>query len=393
MPRPIIEASFSFGGLEYTLSGPLQRLTHVRGWGYPASYVIVEVFNPHTELLNEFMNYGVVTIKYGKDGKYVGPFDMEIISVENGVEFSLLKVKVTAVEPGFLRLTEKTRCKSYPSQTVADCVGTLSHQAGLQTIGIKQTSGQYTYIQSNLSDLQFMSKYLFPIATDSGFNAPYLWTIDNNIMHLRPPALDKKPLFEFILDPSNETVVKRFDVMNNGMASDFTYGNSYTTYGYTSTSDGLHQCTNSPEQANPVSMNKFGYQSNFNRTEVLPYEESWMTDAHNRNNIARAGFIVGAETVTVGEAELFFDEILQFTAESFGKQPTEYTGKYYVYNIRNTVETRLFLSEMHLVTNAFLKAETTKAPSRNRPGSSPNLTPAQLAANINIGDLTSPGEG
>jgi hypothetical protein len=391
MAFPIIEASFSFGGLEHTLTGTLQRLTHVRGWGYPCSYVIIEVFNPQTEIINEFMNYGIVTIKYGKDGEYVGPFEMEITSVENEIEFSLIKLKVTAVEPGFLRMTETTRCRSYPNQTVADCVGTLAHEAGLQTIGIKQTSGTYTYIQSNLTDLQFMSKHLFPIATDSGFNAPYLWTIDNNIMHLRPPALEKKPLFSFILDPSNETVVKRFDVMNVGLAADFTYGNSYTTYGYTSTGGGLHQCTNKPEQANPVRLNKQPYQSNFNRTEVLPYEEPWMTEAHNRNNISRAGFIVGAETVTVGEVELFFDEMLQFTAESFGKQPTEYSGKYYVYNIRNTLETRLFLSEMHLVTNSFLKAETTKAPGRSRPSNRPNLRPTDIQ-NVNVGDLSRAGE-
>lgn len=374
MAIPGVEASMSFGGLEYTLSGPLFSLTHIRGWEYPASYVICEVFNPHMEMMNEFMNYGVVTIKYGRDGKYVGPIDMEIISVENCVEFSMLKVRVTAIEPGFLRLIEKTKFKSYPNQSIGECIGTLASNAGLQTTGIKNTSGDYTFLQTNMTDLHFITKYLVPIATDSAHNAPYLWTIDNNIFYLRPPALEKKPLFEFLLDPSKDTLVKRFDIINKGLAADTSYGNSYTTYGYNSITGELMQTSNTPTSANPVNMNRFSYQSNFDRSEVLPYEENWMIEAHNRNNIARAGFIVGAEAVTIGQVELMFDEVLQFTSESFRKQPTEYSGKYYVYSIRNTLKVNLFLSEMNLVSNAFLKAETTKEPQRNRPSTAPNLS-------------------
>ena len=168
-------------------------------------------------------------------------------------------------------------------------------------------------------------------------------------------------------------MVKRFDIINKGMAADTAYGNEYLTYGYDSIKGELIECCNTPASANPIKMNRFPYQSNFKRQEVLPYEEVWMVDAHNRNNIARAGFIVGAEAVTIGQPELFFDEILQFTAENFQKQPTEYSGKYYVYSIRNTLKLNLFLSEMNLVTNSFLKAETTKAPQRNRPSTAPNL--------------------
>jgi hypothetical protein len=157
------------------------------------------------------------------------------------------------------------------------------------------------------------------------------------------------------------------------MASDTTYGNEYTTYGYDSIKGELIECCYTPTAANQINMNKFPYKSNFTRKEVLPYEEMWMIDAHNRNNIARAGFVVGAEAVTIGAVQLFFDEILQFTSENFQKQPTEYSGRYYVYSIRNTLKVNLFLSEMNLMSNAFLKAETTKAPQRNRPSSSPNL--------------------
>ena len=370
---PGVEASMSFGGREYTLSGPLHSMTHIRGWEYPCSYVICEVFNPHTELMNEFMNYGVVTIKYGREGVYIGPIDMEIISVENDIEFSMLKVRVTAVEPGFLRLTEKVKIESYPNQSVSSAIGTMAFNAGLQTTGIKETSGQYTFLQTNETDMEFMTKHLIPIATDSSKSAPYLWTIDNNIFHLRPPSLEKEPLFEFLLDPSKDTLVKRFDIVNKGMASDTTYGNEYTTYGYDSIKGELIECCYTPTAANQINMNKFPYKSNFTRKEVLPYEEMWMIDAHNRNNIARAGFVVGAEAVTIGAVQLFFDEILQFTSENFQKQPTEYSGRYYVYSIRNTLKVNLFLSEMNLMSNAFLKAETTKAPQRNRPSSSPNL--------------------
>lgn len=53
-----IEAVVGLGKVQYTFDDILGTLTHVRGWAYPSSYVIIELNNPHTEVLNEFMNYG-----------------------------------------------------------------------------------------------------------------------------------------------------------------------------------------------------------------------------------------------------------------------------------------------------------------------------------------------
>ena len=362
MAFPMIEANVSFGGLEWTLDGTLHTLTHVRGWHVPCSYIIATVANPHTELVNEFMNYGSVTVKYGKDGEYVGPITMEIISIENEVEFSSVKVRIIAVEPGFLRLAERTRIQSFPNQTVAQVIGTLAAESGLQTTGIKATQGAYTFVQPNLPDMSFITKYLVPIATDTGRNAPYLYTIDNNIFHLRPPNLTKEPGFEFIVDPSNETVVKRFTPVNNGVASDFTYGNQYLTYGYDFTRKGLLRHDENLDQVNEFTLNRFTYESKFNKIQTFAYPEEWMVRAHNRNNLGRAQFVIGAEAVINGEVEFFFDQVFQFTMEAFQHQQTEYTGKYYVYGISNTLKTRLFLSELKLHSNAFLKAEQTRAP-------------------------------
>ena len=359
MAFPIIEANVSFGGLELTLDGPLNTLTHVRGWHVPCSYIIAEVSNPHTELLNEFMNFSTITIKYGKDGEYVGPITMEIVSVENEVEFSNVKVRIVAVEPGWLRLCERTNIRSFPNQTVAQSMGTLASEAGLQTIGIKQTQGNYTFLQTNVTDYQFMTNQLLPLATDSARNAPYQMTIDNNILHLRPPNLTTRPGFEFIIDPSNETVVKRFSPVNAGMLTDFTYGNQYLTYGYDFVKKGCISHDQSLRSSNEFNMNRFTYESNFNKIQTYPYPEEWMIRAHNRNSIARGQFVIAAEAVITGEAEFFFDQIFQFTMEAFQKQQTEYTGKYYVQGVTNILKTRLFLSELRLHSNAFLKGERT----------------------------------
>jgi hypothetical protein len=367
MPTPGIEAIVSFGGLEYTLGGVLGTLTHVRGWGYPTSYIVCELNNPHTEIINEFMNYGTVTVKYGKDQEFLGPIPMEIISVQNQSNFSNVKVKVIAVEPGFVRMTEKDKIKSFPNQTISGAAAQMASDAGLRTIGIKQTSGNFTYIQTNMNDLRFLTKYLVPLATDSAKSAPYLFTIDNGIMHLRPPNLTQEPKFRFIVDPSNETVVKRFDVKNKGMESDFTYGNEYLTYGYDFKEKGVIQHTDFISSVNGSLLNQNTYDSNFLRCDVLPYEEPWMIKAYNRNNVARAQFIVGAEAILVGEVEYLFDQVYQFTQQAFGGEPTEYSGRYYVYSMITQLKTRFFVSQFNLISNAFLKSEKTPSPRQSTP--------------------------
>jgi len=363
MPNASIEATVSFGGLKYSFDDVLGTLTHYRGWDLPSSYAVIELNNPHTEVINEFMNYGKITVTYGKDGGYVGPITLEIVSVANEVEFSNVKVRLIAVEPGFVRLSEANQIKSYPNQTVSGVVAQMAAEAGLKTTGIKQTIGNYTFIQPNISNMAFLGKYLLPLATDSSKTAPYLFTIDNGVVHLRPPNLTQNSSFNFILDPSKETLVKRFTVKNAGSSSDFSYGNEFTTHGYDFVQKGSNIThTDSMDSVNRTLLNKKGYQSGFTRTRSMPYTEQWMLEAHNRNMLGRAQFCVSAEALVLGENEFTFDQVYQFITTSFENEPTEYSGRYYVKSIVSSLQRRFYVTELKLHTNAFLKGEKTKAP-------------------------------
>lgn len=359
-----IEAIVDFGKYKYTLNDILGSLTHHRGWSYPSSYVIVEIFNPHTEVVNEFMNHGLFTVKYGKDGDYSGPFTFQIASVANSIEFSAVKVRVLGVEPGFIKLAEKVMPRSYPNKTIAEVLAEMAGRAGLKHSGVKRTVGNHTFVQPNMSDMQFITKYLTPIATDSSRSAPFLFTIDNNIIHCRPPDLKQDPKFKLILDSSKENIVKRFTVKNRGLETDMLTGSEYTTYGYDFTKKGTLVHKDNISTVNQSHLNKKTYQSDFTRNRMLPYSEQWMVDAYNRNELGRAQFVVSAEMVIVGENEYNFDQIYQATNLFLENETSEYTGKYYVYSLSNTLKRRFFVSQLNVVSNAFLKGEK---PSANSP--------------------------
>lgn len=379
-----IEATVSFGKTQYTLNDVLGTLTHHRGWGYPSSYVIIELNNPHTEVINEFMNYGKFTIKYGKDGDYSGPFTFEIASVANEVQVSNVKMRLLGVEPGFVRLAEKSVIRSYPNQTISGVLSQLAHESDIRTSGIKQTSGSYTFIQPNISSMLFITQYLLPIATDSSKSAPYLFTIDNNVMHCRPPNLRQDPSFKFIIDSSKENVVKRFSVKNSGMDTDMSTGTEYQTYGYDFTKKGKLSHKDYTKSVNQSFLNKKEYTSKFNRSRTMPYSEQWMLDAHNRNEVGMSQFVVSAEALLTGENELFFDQIYQFTNVSFEKEPSEYSGKYYVYSLVNSLKRRLFVTQLNLHSNSFLKGEKTPSPSPSQEGAKPATTTTPRVNTSNI---------
>ncbi len=368
MPIGGIEATVNFGKREYTLNDILGTLTHHRGWQYPSSFVIVELYNPHTEVINEFMNYGKITVKYGKNSDYSGPFTFEIASVANEIELSNVKVRLIAVEPGFVRLSEKNVIKSYPDQTISGVLSDMAQKAGLSQAGIKKTSGTYTFVQPNISNMMFLSQYLIPLATDTSRSAPYLFTIDNGFMHCRPPNLNQEPLFKFILDSSKENVVKRFTVKNSGMETDMVTGTEYKTYGYNFEKKGSITHKDFTKSVNQSFLNKKEYTSDFTRTRMMPYAEQWMLDAHNRNEIGRGQFIVTAEALLIGENRLYFDQVYQFTNTIFEREVSEYSGKYYVHSIINTVKSRFFVSQLNLVSNSFLKAEKTSSPGPQKDG-------------------------
>lgn len=305
-------------------------------------------------------------MKYGKDGDYSGPFDFEIISVTNEIEFSNVKVRVIALEPGFVRLTEKNIIKSYPNATVSDILSEVAQPAGLKFSGVKKTNGSYTFVQPNVSNMLFITRYLLPLATDTSKSAPYLFTIDNNIMHCRPPNLTQDSKYEFLLVSSIDTAVKRFTIKNSGMETDNFTGTSYKTYGYDFTKKGSLIHKDETKSVNQSLLSKKEYTSDFSRTNTMPYAEQWMLDAHNRNEIGRGQFVVKAEAIILGENEFTFDQMYQFTIPFFENEIAEYSGKYYVHSIANTLKRRFFVTQLDLYTNAFLRSEKPMTTTQNR---------------------------
>jgi hypothetical protein len=314
------------------------------------------------------MNYGQFTVKYGKDGDWSGPFSFVVASVTNESEFSMNKVRILGVEPAFHKLTSENHIKSYPNQTVSGIIAQMAGTAGAKHAGVKQTTGSYTFVQPNISDMLFLTRYLIPIATDSSKTAPYLFTIDNNIIHCRPPDLQQKPKYDFVLDNTKELAVKRFSVKNKGMETDMTTGTQYTTYGYDFTKKGTETHKDFTKSVNQNYLSRKTYESEYTRSRVMPYSEQWMLDAHNRNEVGRAQFIVTAEAVITGENEFMFDQIYQFSNVYLEKETVEYSGKYYVHSIANTLKTRFFVTQLNLFTNSFLKGEKSPAPGPQQEG-------------------------
>jgi hypothetical protein len=349
-----IEASVAFSDGRYqTLNDTLYSLTHVRGFGLTTSYCIIESVNPHIEIISEFMNHDQLSFYYGRDGFYSPTFIMEIFSVSNEIELSSVKTRIVAVEPGFVRLAETDKIRSFPNQKVSDVVGTIASDAGLLP-NIKETSGAYTYVQPNISDLMFINKYLLPIATTPSGEAPYLFTIDNGNLYFQPPTLNQKPRTTYVIDPTKDTQVKRITIENSGLSTDFAYGNEYHTYGYNFVNKGLLEHEESLTTVNRSLLNKFSYDSDFFKTEVLPYEEQWMLDAHTKNKLAKGQFIVNANALMLGHPDQRFDTVLGYSIPKFGMEEiAEYTGEYYVFGITNTLETRYYNQHLDLRSNAF----------------------------------------
>lgn len=350
---PGIEAIVELGDVQYTFEDILKEFTHVRGFGLASSYCICELAHTQHEIMNQFMNYGTFRIRYGSDDDYIDWTDMQLVHVTNTFEFSRTRVKVIGMEPGFVKLGERNRIRSYPDSSVSDVFARLAFENDITGRNVIPTQGRFTFIQPNVSDLTFLTKYMLPLATTSAGDAPYLFTIDQNTLHLHAPNLGQDPLEEYIIDFSIDNIVKRFSIMNNGIVSDFSYGSEYRNYGYDFISNGLLQDVNFIANVNPTLLNNFAYSSNFNMTEVMPYEQKWMVDAHNNNNLGQAAFMVQAEAVMEGSIDFNFDQIYRYTIPLDTGQSAEYSGKYYVYSVAQVLKPRLFLTHLKLRSNSF----------------------------------------
>ena len=352
-----LEAIVEFGnGREMTLNDLLFSVAHHRGFRLATSYCILEVGNPHSEAVNEFMNGSVFTLRYGKEGRYVKPITFEVFSVENSLSFSNIGVRVVGVEPGFRRLAEEVKIRSFQNQTISDVIASLAQEAKLKT-NIKSTQGKGTFVQPNISSLQFITKYLLPISTDSVGSVPYLFTIDNNTLFYQPPKLTGQPRSSFIIDPSIDTLTKMFDVKNQGSLSDFSYGNELQAYAYDWSRAGTLRHREEIETiSSQKKLSKTAYKSDFLRQVTLPYDQQWMVIAETKNRLAKAQFVIESETVLDGSIEYNFDELLKFSIPERGiNSLKEYSMPYYVFSLCNMLKIRSFHTHVTLKSNAFLR--------------------------------------
>lgn len=353
-----VEAIVQFTGeKELTLNDLLFQATHYRGFRLATSYCILEVGNPHSEAVNEFMNHGTFSLKYGREGRFTPTMTFEIFAVRNSVAFSNVGVQVVGVESGFLRLAEQVKMRSFQNQAISDVLHTLAGEAQLKTTKIKATQGKGNFLQTNVSALQLITKYLLPISIDSVGTVPYLFTVDNGVLWYQPPTLTKKPQQSFILDPSIDTLTKNFHVQNQGSLSDFAYGNTLKGFAYDWTEKGT---ITHDEELDSVSsqkkLSKHTYESDFTRQVTLPYDQQWMLTADLKNRLAKAQFVVQSDVVMDGSPDYMFDEVLKFSLPEKGIQKLkEYSIPYYVFSLCNVLQIRKFHTHLTLKANAFLK--------------------------------------
>lgn len=354
-PRSGVEAWVTVGDHRITFEDILRRLTHFRGFGMATSYCIVEVSHTQHEILTQVMNHGIFQIKYGRNQDYTETINMQLVSVDNSIEFSNVKSRFIGVEPGFVRLAERSRIKSYPDSTVSNVFGRLAFENDIDPRSIQQTTGQYTFVQPNVSDLFFLQKYMLPLATTPSNDTPFQFTIDEGIMYLIPPNLGQAPIHEAVLDSSINTNVKRFSVKNDGFSTDFAFGTNYLNYGYDFVSKGLLQHEEFISSVNSNLLNQKPYESNFNRDDVTPYEKKWMVDAHNKNKMGAAAFNILGEAVVEGRPNFTFNQKWRFSIPLQQADKAEYSGDYYVHSVAHVMEPRLYVTHLNLRSNSFLR--------------------------------------
>ena len=355
MPQNEVTCEINIGGTSLSFNNVLRKVSHYKGFDRSSSYIVIMASSPSQGIFNSLSNFSSFRVRYGGDSKELTDWiTFETWYIDNSIKFSDVTFTLIGVEPGFLRLTESVAIRSFPDQSVSDVVSTLAKDADLNTLNVRQTSGNYTFIQPNITDLQFLKCLLLPISTDSSKSAPYLFTVDQGNLYWKPPKLKGRPIQEFIVDSSIDTNVKEFMTGNMGILGDVQHGDEYVTYGYDPVKKGLLTKSNK-KSSSTEKLNSTSYESEFLRQKVFSYDQQWMVDAHNKNEIARGSFAFSVMAKVIGHHSYDFDELYKFTIPTSDKSVSPYTGNYYAYSVIHTIVSRQYVVQLNLRSNALLR--------------------------------------
>lgn len=332
----------------------LKKLVHVRGFRLCTSYCIVELEHPDQEILFEKMNYSKFKIRYGHGDDYSNLYEMKVLGSTNRISFTDVSVKLVGVEPGFVALSSSPKATCYSSRAISSVISQMANSAGLRS-SIIGTKGTAEYIQPNLTDLQFIVNYLQPIAVGSGDEVPYFFTVDQGTVVFKPPILVGQPQHEYAVAPNAVTTVKRFTIRNQGGIVDFLGGATHKGYGYDHITEGPIFYSDTMEGVSSSITSKFPYSSDYERIKLFPYDRKWMLEAHTRSELARSKFVVDVEAVVDGDLSLKPNQIAKFSLPFASGELAEYSSNYYLFSVAHTFEHDLFLSHLHLISNAVFK--------------------------------------
>lgn len=346
----------TIGETELTFSTGIRRLVHVRGFGLATSYCILELEHSDQEILTEWANYSRFVIQYGEGEAYSKSYAMQIIYSANQIKFSHVAAKIIGVELGFVTLSSTPKIKAHGTKSISALVADIAEEAGLES-DVAETEGRASFIQANLTDLQFIVNHLQPIALGKNNEAPYLFTIDDGVIIFRPPTIVAQSQNDYVVSANGVTLVKKFIVRNQGGFVDFISGSAYQGYGYDPVSEGLLSYADTMGEVTSSHTSEFPYESAYVRTETFPYDREWMVKAHVMNTLAKGKFILNASAILDGNVELKPDQINKFVLPFTGDGGlAEYSGNYYTYGVTHQLENDLFVTHLRLVSNSVYKS-------------------------------------
>lgn len=353
MPQNDVTCEIEIGSTILSFNNVLRKFAHYRGFDRVTSYVVIEIKSPNQSIITDLMNFSQFRVRYGGSLEDLSDwFTFEVLYADNSIKTSNVFVKIVGVEPGFMRLAENVVIKSFPNQAISDVVSKVA--GDMNTSLVRQTTGRYTFLQTNISDLQFLKCMLLPISFDSSGEAPFLFTVDHNKLVWKPPTLNKNPIQTFLVDATIDTNVKSFTTMNRSILGDYVSGGEYTTYGYDPIRRGVLHKTDQRNFSTEL-INKIPYESKFKRSKSLPYDQQWMINAYNKNELARSSFSIMVNAVVIGHHLYNFDEIYKFTLPLSDNAIAEYSGNYYGYSVIHSLAPRQYTTHLNLRTNSFMR--------------------------------------
>lgn len=333
----------------------IYSVSHVRGFRLGSSYCVIETLNPSLVSMNEFAIHSRFTIQYERKNKTTPPIDMEVFRIDNGVAMGNVCARIIAVEPGYIKMVEDTKIRSFQNQEISSVIRSIATDAGLKP-KVQTTSGKATYIQPNTNDFQFVKEYLQPLAVDGNGHGPYLFTIDNGNFYFQLPILNQTPLANLVLSSHIDTIIKKWTVRNQGAQTDLAVGNKLRSYGYDHAQKGTIVLNQNIQGASSKALSKNTYSSTFVRTNHTPHDKQWMIQAHAANDQGRAQFTIEVDAIIEGSVDYSPGHLIQFSLVNESSLTLqEYSGTYYIYEILNSIKQNHFTAHMFLKSNATLK--------------------------------------